>query len=191
MQNILEGIVIKWSYLVNDIVTDSSSKLFNNGASPLPIAEVQFWHTQYQNLHNVYKQLVEDKRKMVGLILGKIDSVYYSAFRQTFQRTVAALVRARDNSLYLNPLSEHFLAFEKINFHECNALIEPMLHCFCLMWAQSKYYSNHWIDMFRMVGNLLIQESSKNLDAETMFQVDVEDVLLKLNETLQVFEYYR
>lgn len=192
MQNLLEGLVIKWSYLINDIVKECiSDNLFSNGQNPLPMDEVHFWLNQYKNLYNVYEQLMQNERKMVGLILKKVDSVYYRAFRQTFQQTVTALVRARDNSLYLNSLSEQFLAFEKINFHECHQLIEPMLHCMCLAWARSKYYSNRWINMFRMVGNLLIRESSKNLDGETMFQVDVQDMLLKLNETIKVFDYYR
>lgn len=183
--------MIKWSYSVNDIVKDSSNDLFSGDHQPLPMTEVQFWCNRYRNLQNVYNQLVDEKRKMVGLILNKVKSVYYSAFRQTFQRTVAALVRARDNSLYLMALSNHFAAFERLNFHESSPLFEPMIHCFCLMWAQSKYYSNNWVNLFRMVGNLLIQESSKNLDAETMFQVDVEDMLQKLSDTLKVFDHYR
>lgn len=165
--------------------------MFSNDIHPTPLAEIHFWNNRYLNLQNVYNQLIEENRKMVGMILEKLDSVYYGAFRQTFQQTVTALIQARDNSLYINALTEHFLTFEKTYFHECGILIEPMLHCFCLMWANSKYYSNHWMNFFRMFGNLLIQESSKNLDPETMFQADVEDVLQKITETISVFDYIR
>lgn len=191
MQNILEGIVIKWSYLVNDIVIDTSSKMFNGAHHPTPLSELNFWNNRLSNLQNVYNQLSEDKRKMVGLILQNVDSVYYSAFRQTFQKTVTSLIQARDTTMYLNALSEHFLAFEKIYFHECGPLIEPLLHCLCLMWAHSKYYSSHWITFFRMIGNMLIQQSTRNLDPETMFQADVEDVLVNITETISVFEYFK
>lgn len=190
-QNILEGAVIKWSYLVNDIVSDASTKLFTNNNHPTPANEVHFWNIRLANLQNVYYQLIDEKRKTIGMILQALDSVYYSAFSQTFQQTVTSLIQARDNCLYLNGLMQYFLTIEKTRFHECAPVIDPMLHCFCLMWARSKYYSNNWTYFFRMVGNLLIQESSNNLDPGTIFQADVEDVLIKISETIAIFEYYR
>lgn len=202
MQNILEGIAIKWSYLINDVIIDKSEKFFNtnNGralaspapAPPTPSIEIAFWNERLANLNNLYAQLTERRRKMVGQILEKITSVYYAAFRQAFQHTITALVQARDVCIHLNALSGQMQAIENVVFHECRPLIRPMLHCLCLMWRESKHYpSANWPLLFKMIANMLIEESTRNLDPDTLFQNDVEDTMMKIDETVVILKYFK
>lgn len=204
-QNILEGIAIKWSYLINDVVIDTSAKFFNasDGQSssssalpapppPTPSTEITFWNERYANLDNLYGQLTEKRRKMVGQMLEKISSVYYTAFRQAFQHTITSLVQARDVCIHLNALNGQLHVFQNTIFHECAPLIRPLLHCICLMWRESKHYpSANWPLLFKMIANMLIEESTKNLDPDTLFQNDVEDTMMKIDETVVILKHFK
>lgn len=201
MQNILEGIAIKWSYLINDVVIDTSEKFFmikRDGqlttmpSPPAPLTEITFWNERHANLANLYAQLVEPRRKMVGQMLEKISSVYYTAFRQAFQHTITALVQARDVCVYLNALTEPIHAMQNTLFHEWGPLIRPMLHCLCLMWRESKHYpAANWPLLFKMMANMLIVESTKNFDPDTLFQSDVEDTMMKIDETVIILKLFK
>lgn len=193
MQNILEGIAIKWCYLINDVLIDTSEKLFSKNAHPTPAAEYLFWNNRFTNLENLYTQLTENNRHVVGCILEQISSIYFTAFRQAFQNTVMALTQARDVKIHLNALAPHTHVFQTISFHESRPLIKPLLHCMCLMWSKSKYYPTiNWVLLFKMIGNMMIEESTKNLDPDTLFQNDsTEDSLIKIAETISNLESYK
>lgn len=199
MQNILEGIAIKWSYLINDVVIDTSEKVFNSNdgqlvasSSPTPSAEITFWNERFANFGNLYAQLSEQRRQMVGRILEKISSVYFAAFRRAFQHTITALVQARDVCIHLNGIAAPLHAFQSTHFHECGPLVRPMLHVLCLMWRDSKHYpSANWPLLFKMIANMLIEESTKNLDPDSLFQNDIEDTMMKIDETVVISRHFK
>lgn len=192
LQNLLEGIVIKWSYLINDIVIETSEKLFQNGAHPMPSDECAFWNSRLANLDNLYTQLTENNRRMVGVILEKIESVYFAAFRQSFENAMAALTQARDVTIHLNAFTKFTQLFHSNHFLECGSLIKPMLHCMCVMWSQSIYYpKDNWPRLFKMIGNMLIGESMNALDAETLFQNDMEDTILKITDIAAILNTFK
>lgn len=192
LQNLLEGIVIKWSYLINDVVIETSEKLFENGAQPMPTDEYTFWNNRFTNLDNLYTQLTENNRKMVGVILEQIGSVYFAAFRQAFENVVAALTQAREVTIYLNAFARHTHQFQSTHFMECGALIKPMLHCMCIMWSQSIYYpKDNWTRLIKMIANMLIDESINALDGDTLFQNDIEDTVMKMTETVAILNLFK
>lgn len=50
LKSAIEGVVIKWAYLVNDVVTHESSVAFENGQNPTPNVELEYWSTRLANL---------------------------------------------------------------------------------------------------------------------------------------------
>ena len=50
LKSAIEGVVIKWAYLVNDVVTHESSIAFDNGQNPTPNVELEYWSTRLANL---------------------------------------------------------------------------------------------------------------------------------------------
>lgn len=192
LQNLLEGIVIKWSYIIHEVVIETSEKLFQNDAHPMPHDEYIFWNNRLANLENLYAQLTENNRKMVGVILEKIESVYFTAYRQSFENVVAALTQARDVTIYLNAFAKHTHLFQSNHFLESGTLIKPMLHCMSLMWSQSIYYpKENWPRLFKLICNMLIDESMCALDAETLFQNDIEDTIMKITEIVTILNMYK
>lgn len=192
LQNLLEGIVIKWSCLINDIVIETSEKLFQNGVHPMPIDEYTYWNKRLTNFENLYTQLTENNRKMVGVILEKIESVYFATFRRSFENVVTALTQARNVSIYLNAFAKHTNLFQSNHFLDCGQVIKPMLHCMCVMWSQSIYYpKENWSRLFKMIGNMLIEESMNTLDADTLFQNDIEDTIMKITEIVHILNMYK
>lgn len=50
LKSAIEGVVIKWAYLVNDVVTQESGAAFENGQNPTPYVELDYWSTRLANL---------------------------------------------------------------------------------------------------------------------------------------------
>jgi dynein heavy chain len=50
LKSAIEGVVIEWAYLVNDVVTHESSAAFDNGQNPIPYVELEYWSTRLSNL---------------------------------------------------------------------------------------------------------------------------------------------
>ena len=50
LKSAIEGVVIKWAYLVNDVVTHESSAAFENEQNPTPDVELEYWSTRLANL---------------------------------------------------------------------------------------------------------------------------------------------
>ena len=190
-QNVLEGCVIKWCYLIDGIITDNPEKLFENGSHPTPCTEYTFWRKRFSNLDNIYHQLTDNKRKVIGLVLEATNSVYFAAFKQLFQKTVASLAQAKDIQIHLNAFSHRTQAFEAMDFIESRPLITPLIHCACVMWSLSPYYSSHWATFFRMMGNMVVEQATKSLNPDALFQGDVEDGLIKVAETIEIIEIYK
>lgn len=69
--------------------------------------------------------------------------------------------------------------------------IRPFLYCICLLGANSKYNKNSRnAELFRMIINLLIQESRKNL-SPSVFQCDPDEGLQRISAVMDVLEYFR
>lgn len=50
LKSAIEGVVIKWAYLVNDVVTQESGAAFDNGQNPTPNVEIEYWSKRLTNL---------------------------------------------------------------------------------------------------------------------------------------------
>jgi dynein heavy chain, axonemal len=87
----------------------------------------------------------------------------------------------------------HFDNVEQTDFVDIQPAIKPMFHCICLMWARSRYYGTNAriITLLKVIGNLFIAEASKNLDPSSLFQGDVDEGLLKLNQVIENMEYFK
>lgn len=190
MKNKLEGMVIKWCHQIDDVI---NTKPVNMNFNPVPSDEYNYWSVRHSNLENIFTQVTAQGINTILMILQSIDSVYYSSFHTIFQRTVSSLNEARDIRLYLNALTSQTEKFETSDFNMVKPFIKPLLHCICLTWANSIYYctKDHWTRYFLMVCNLLIRESNKNLDSSSIFQGDLEESLSRIEETIDILEYFK
>lgn len=207
LKSAIEGVVIKWAYLVNDVVTHESSAAFENGQQPTPNVELEYWSAKLANLRwkrsedqkkkkgkiikikrahylsrYIHDQLQEDRVRKMATILEKTESAYFPCFRTLSENVVASLKEAKDISLYLMPLEKCFKAIEETDFSETKPLMAVLIHSLGLAWAHSKYYqsSSKLIIMLRQICNLLIQEAQKFLDPTSIFQSDVDEALQRV-----------
>ena len=72
-------------------------------------------------------------------------------------------------------------------------MIDPLIHCICLMWARSKYYPTRerMINLFKMISNMMIVEANKCLDAGTLFQGEADESLAKTSKCIQIIEHFK
>ncbi|KYN05431.1 Dynein beta chain, ciliary [Cyphomyrmex costatus] len=193
LKSAIEGVVIKWAYLVNDVVTHESSVAFENGQNPTPNVELEYWSTRLANLRYIYDQLQEDRVKKMATILEKTDSAYFPCFRTLFDNVVSSLAEAKDISLYLTPLAKCFKTVEEVDFAEAKPLMATLIHSLGLAWAKCKSYqsSGKLIIMLRQICNLLIQEACRFLDPTSIFQSDVDEALQRVKISRGVLEEFK
>ncbi|XP_067212065.1 dynein beta chain, ciliary [Linepithema humile] len=193
LKSAIEGVVIKWAYLVNDVVTHESSIAFENGQNPTPNVELEYWFTRLANLRYIYDQLQEDRVIKMASILEKTDSAYYPCFRTLFDNVVSSLDEAKDIALYLTPLTKCFKSVEEIDFSEAKPLMATLIHSLGLAWAKCTSYqsSGKLIIILRQICNLLIQEARRFLDPTSIFQSDVDEALQRVKISKEVLEEFK
>ncbi|XP_014206492.1 dynein beta chain, ciliary [Copidosoma floridanum] len=193
LKSAIEGVVIKWAYLVNEVVTHDSSAAFDNGQNPTPYSELEYWSARLANLRYIYDQLREDRVRRMAVILEKTDSAYYPCFKTLFTNVVSSLAETREISLYLAPLARCFKAVEETDFAEVKPIMATLLHSLGLAWASTKYYQNSTklIIILRQICNLLIQEARRFLDPTLIFQSDVDEALLQVQCSKDVLEEFK
>ncbi|KAK2575931.1 hypothetical protein KPH14_007294 [Odynerus spinipes] len=193
LKSAIEGVVIKWAYLVNDVVTHESGSAFENGQHPTPNVELEYWSVRSANLRYIYDQLQEDRVKKMATILEKTDSAYFPCFRTLSENVVASLEEAKEISLYLTPLGKCFKAVEETDFSETKSLMAVLIHTLGLAWAKSKYYqsSSKVIIMLKQMCNLLIQEARRFLDPTSIFQSDVDEALQRVQISRDILEEFK
>ncbi|KAG5897820.1 hypothetical protein JTB14_011820 [Gonioctena quinquepunctata] len=199
LKSAIEGVVIKWSTQINDVLSNDSSENSSSNVNPVPSVELQFWNQRLKNLQYIYEQLKEPKVKSMAVVLEKTNSAYYSCFKNVFKNTVVALSEAKDVNIYLSPLKKHIQALEETDFSECIPLLAPMMHVICLIWTNCKSYDQvKLIILLKQICNLLIQEAKKFLDPTTLFHSDIDEAMLRvkhclqaLNQFLNIFNVYK
>ncbi|KAJ9585775.1 hypothetical protein L9F63_002412, partial [Diploptera punctata] len=193
IESAIEGVVIKWATQINDVLTEESSQAFAGGQNPTPSAEINFWNSRLRNLEYIYDQLRDERVRKMAAILEKTDSAYYPCFRTHFQNVVAALAEAKDIVLYLKPLLRHFAALEETDFAEITPCLRPLMHVVCLVWANSQYYcsSSKIIVLLRQICNLLIKQAKKFLDPSSIFQSDIDEAKLRVQESMDILLLFR
>lgn len=192
LKSSIEGAVIKWASAVGDILKLTSQIAFANGAHPTPLREVEFWTSRLKNLESIYDQLRDPRVKRMASYLELTDSAYLPCFKMMFKNVVAGVIEARDIVLYFKPLESHFQAFEDNEFLENKEKIKPLMHCLALLWANSRHYcrSERIVTLFQEIANLLIEATEKDLDPDSLFQGEPDEMHEKVGkciDNLQLF----
>ena len=109
LKNNIEGIIIKWAYQAEEVLSKDSSELLNvPNTYPGPMTEIRFWEAKCTNLESLFEQMKAPTTRNMASILDVTDSAYYPVFRSMLRNVVAALNEAQDVTLYLRPLTPHF-----------------------------------------------------------------------------------
>lgn len=192
LKSSIEGAVIKWASTVSDILKITSNIAFANGAHPTPLKEVDFWNSRLKNLECIYDQMRDPRVKRMASYLELTDSAYLPCFKMMFKNVVASVVEARDICLYLKPLETHFQIFEDNEFLENKDRIKPLIHCLALLWANSRHYcrSERIVTLFQEISNLLIEATEKDLDPDSVFQGEPDEMHDKVNKCIDQLQMF-
>ena len=110
-----------------------------------------------------------------------------------YRNVSVALNEALDITAHLKPLVPHFKAIEKAEFQDLNNLIPPLLHSVCLVYSNSEHYNSpaRIIILMQEVCNLLISLAKKHIEPSTVFQIEVEEALDKVNVSISTLKEFR
>ncbi|XP_076387377.1 dynein beta chain, ciliary-like [Megachile rotundata] len=187
----IEEIVTKWSSQINEILNVEFSE-FSNGGDQLPEAELDYWNTRLKNMESLYRQLKDPKVVKMDEFLSETESPYSKYFKDLIKNVAATLLETRDIFLYLKPLDANFQEISNAEFKELASKFKILLHCVCLAWANSKYYpSERIITLLREVSNLLIAQISKHINPSTLFEGDIEENKVKIDEAIPFLDFYQ
>lgn len=101
MKASIEGVVIKWTRRLADVIGEESTRIFNQNSpksstmpdEPGPIAELEFWDTRLGNLEYIYTQLRDTRIKKMAAILEKTQSVFYPCYMKMFRDCVGGSLK--------------------------------------------------------------------------------------------------
>ena len=193
LKNNIEGIILKWAYQTDEVLTKASDEELKKGNNPGPMTEIKFWDAKCMNLESLFEQMKADLTKKMASILNVTDSAYYPCFKSMFRSVVAALNEALDITMHLKPLTEHFLALENAEFSDVRPLFSPLMHALCLVYCNSEYYSTtaRVIILGQEICNLLVEMARKFLDPTSIFQIEVEEGLDKVKLSIRNLKEFK
>ncbi|XP_021550173.1 LOW QUALITY PROTEIN: dynein axonemal heavy chain 9 [Neomonachus schauinslandi] len=189
----LESAVIQWSRQVQLVLKRESSQSLQQGESPTPKAELEFWKSRSEDLDYIYNQLRAIKVRGTARLLDKLQSSYFPAFQAMFRDVRAALTEARDIRTHLMPLSRHLELLESLEFPEVKPRLCPLLHVVCLIWATCESYRTpgRLTILLQEICNLLIQQASNYLCPEGLLRSEVEESQRKLHVAVDTLSFFK
>ncbi|XP_066560773.1 dynein axonemal heavy chain 9 [Amia ocellicauda] len=189
----IESTVIEWSHQIREVLKKDSAEPLLEGKNPTPHVELSFWKNRFADLDCIHDQLKSSKVSKMAKLLELMQSSYYPGFQEMFHDVVAALAEARDINIHLKPLQRYFEDIENVEFNEAKALINPLMHMVCLLWASSKHYSSpgRIIVLLQEICNLLIQQAQSYLGPEDILKGEAEESLSKVRESLNILRLFR
>ncbi|KAL3274198.1 hypothetical protein HHI36_015614 [Cryptolaemus montrouzieri] len=191
LKSAIEGVVIKWASLINDVLVNDSAEKVGNVVNPVPSYELEFWTLRLKNLWYIYDQLKESKVRSMASILEITNSAYFSCFKNQFKNVVIALAEAKEINLYYKPLEVHLTTFEETDFSECIPLLEPLMVVLGLIWANCKYCDqSRIIILLKQICNLLILEGKKFLDPTTLFHSDIDEAMQRVRLCIETLKHF-
>ncbi|XP_034563350.1 dynein heavy chain 9, axonemal [Notolabrus celidotus] len=189
----LESSVIEWSHQIRAVLKKDSSEALLKGKHPTPHTELLFWNNRCSDLECIHSQLKSSKVNKMAMLLEAVESSYSPAFTNMKQDVLAALEEAKDICTYLRPLQRLFEDMENVEFQEVRGQVGPLMHTVCLVWANSRYYSNpaRLIVLLQETCNLLIQQARVYLVSEEVLKAELSESLLKVQTSLEILQLFR
>ncbi|XP_076548684.1 dynein beta chain, ciliary isoform X2 [Osmia lignaria lignaria] len=187
----IEEIVTKWAGQINEILNEEFSQ-FSKGGDQLPEAEMNYWNMRLKNMESIYLQLKNPKIVRMDVFLQEMASPYSEYFKNLIKNVTATLLETRDIFLYLKPLDTNFQEISSAEFKDLSLKFKILIHCVCLMWANSKFYSiERVITLLREISSLLISQASKYINPSTLFEGDIEENKTKIEEVIPFLDLYQ
>ncbi|KAB0805217.1 hypothetical protein PPYR_02187 [Photinus pyralis] len=192
LKSSIEGSVLQWTSLCNDVLQQTSEEALAHGENPTPIAEFNFWNSRLKNLESIFDQFRDPRVKKMILYLELTNSSYLSCFKCIFQDVVAAILEAKDICMYLKAVRPHIEKLDESEFLETRPFIKPLVHCLGLLWGNSQYYctSARMVTLLKEIANQIIIAASTQLDPGSIFQVEPEDMLIKVDKCINLIEFF-
>ncbi|KAB7494342.1 Dynein beta chain, flagellar outer arm [Armadillidium nasatum] len=132
-----------------------------------------------------------------------LQSKYILHFCQSYQsmeRTVAMVgmmsnILEVTESAYYRPfvrMCTDFEALESAELSEATALLEPLIHCICILWAKCRSFRkpDRIVTLFKEVTNLLIS-MVRSFIGVVGFQAETQEPLFKIRTSISLIEKYR
>ncbi|XP_076032505.1 dynein beta chain, ciliary-like [Oratosquilla oratoria] len=222
LRSALEAVVIKWVHQVDEVlrqdtdfllisafamaasssgmsssvsVASSSGALPGPGGDlhhPKPLEEHEFWKKRRKNLEHIARQLQDKKVRMMCNILEVTESAYFPALAKMRSDVMSAVREARDVIVYLTPLKPLVEAVEAAEFPDVVALLPPLVHCVCILWASCPAYRkpDRIVILFKEITNLLIQQACVFIGT-VAFQAETQEPLQKIDTCIRIFKEFR
>ena len=193
LKNNIEGIIIKWTYQTEEVLSKDSAAELEGDKRPGPMVEIRFWEAKCMNLESLFDQMKDNTTKKMASILNVTDSAYYPCFRSMFRNVVASLNEALDITLHLKPLTDHFETLEATDFTDIRPIFPPLMHTICLVYSHSAYYNSaaRIIVLLTETCNLLIDMARTFLQPESIFQIEVEEALDKVKVSIRNLKEFK
>eukprot|EP00906_Rhabdomonas_costata_P031047 RCo043883 len=196
----LESAVVQWTNQIKKVLKQDPEELLNQGKHPGPLVECEFWKNKAANLENLEEQLHSVRVLRLIKFLQTTQSSYYPAFSSLMQEVQHSCVEAQEISRYLEPLVPHFESMcpssaGKLEFDELvnQSIFRKIFHLCYLVWTTSQFYNTptRLVVLIREICNDLILMARTNVGVEDLFQVEPEEAVKRLSNTLYVCGHFK
>ncbi|NWU85052.1 DYH17 protein, partial [Onychorhynchus coronatus] len=195
----IETVIIEWSQQIEEILSQDSARLLQEGLHPLPRVEFEFWQTRMTNLQCINDQLLSPQVTVLAKTLEKANSCYWPSLQNMFRAVSAGLEEAKDISLHLQPLQVLLEEMEQADYSQLQPFVPKVLCTVCLLRVHCQLYHSpaHTARVLQEICNLLITMTQKFLSPEDVLkglqgepQETLEGIKLSISTIEKFFQSY-
>eukprot|EP00667_Euglena_gracilis_P000150 EG_transcript_150 len=198
--HLLESTVVEWTAQIKTVLAQDPEQELNSGSHPGPLVEVSFWTDRAANLDNLEEQIHTRSVLTYIKILQTLNSSYFPAFASLIQEVHQQAVLANEIRRFLKPLTEYFEnlcvdASGRMEFDELanQGIFRKMFHLIYIVWCNSRYYNTptRLVVLIRELSNDLIRAAKKNVGMEDLLQIEPDEAVKRLSNTLAICAHFK
>jgi len=170
---VLETAIIHWSKQIKNVLRQDPENSLKDGKHPGPIAEIDFWTKQAENLNSICEQLNTERIKKVLKFLEQNKSTYTAPFSKLQKEVQKAREEANENNKYLSTLRKLFDEMGACSdLSDFSELFVPVIHTIMLIYKHSPHYNTtpRLVVLIRMICNEIIKQCCSNVSGREIFE---------------------
>lgn len=192
---VLETAIIHWTKQIKNVLRQDPENALKEGKHPGPLAEIDFWDKQADNLDSICEQLNTERIKKVLKFLEQNKSTFISPFSKLQKEVQISRVEAVENKKYLKTLKSLFsdLCAGSMELPELQELFMPIMHTILMIYQYSTHYNTtpRLVVLIREICNEIIKQCTLQVPHTTIMEemkeaTTVKSALDKLNQALEV-----
>ncbi|VVC32244.1 Hypothetical protein CINCED_3A002285 [Cinara cedri] len=183
----LENQVYTWFNEINAMVALKPCVILDKNPTASPTEYLTFWKNREKQFQEFYEQIDQQ----VGDYLHLTKSPCMDVYRQTVEIAITVKNETNRINMFLATLTKHINTIERVGLTEAKVELCVLWRKLAFIWINCLHFQNYdyIIILIKAICSMIVDQSSRYLEPTTLFQGELVENLLRIDEVLNILSY--